>query len=242
MNIMNMRRQWVFPTVLSNYAMMGITCLLLTLAVSCTKDDYLRYNPDTASLRFVYTAAGNDSTVYSFGLYPGTVEGKVEIPFKLIGLSADEAREVVVEVVKEKTTAVENTDFIIQHCELPANAIEGVLEVTLKKNAELTTGSRWVTLRLCGNNHFGPAPVNEATFRIVITNELTVPDGWIFNEYSRVKHEFVILHTGVATDYNKWSTSEQIYWRGVLINALYEYNKAHPGKPLTDENGLVVTF
>ena len=59
---------------------------------------------------------------------------------------------------------------------------------------------------------------------------------------NRIKHQFVIQTLGIATDYDKWSTSESIYYTGIMVNALYEYNKAHPGEPLTDENGLVVTF
>ena len=85
-------------------------------------------------------------------------------------------------------------------------------------------------------------PVNENTYKIVLTNHLTEPAGWPFGEYSRIKHQFVIQTLGIATDYDKWSTSETIYYTGIMINALYEYNKAHPGEPLTDENGLVVTF
>lgn len=216
--------------------------LLLLVMASCSKDSYLRYDINVASLRFVYSPAGKDSTVYSFGLHPGVEEDIVEVPFKLIGISSSEPREVVVEVVKEKTTAIENNDFVIEPCRLPADTIAGSVKIKVKKNASLDAESRVVTLRLCSNNYFSEAPVNESMFKVVITNELAEPAGWIFNEYSRVKHEFVILHTGIATSYNQWSTSEQIYWKGVLIKALYEYNKAHPGEPLTDENGLIVTF
>ncbi|GAE23190.1 DUF4843 domain-containing protein [Bacteroides pyogenes] len=218
------------------------TGLLLLLTASCTKDGYLRYDTDVASLRFVYSPAGKDSTVYSFGLHPGVKEDIVEIPFKLIGISSSEPREVAVEAVKDKTTAIESNDFVIEPCRLPADAIAGSVKIKVRKNASSDAESKVVALRLCANNYFSEAPVNESMFRVVITNELAEPVGWIFNEYSRVKHEFVILHTGVATNYNQWSTSEQIYWKGVLIKALYEYNKAHPGEPLTDENGLVVTF
>ena len=77
---------------------------------------------------------------------------------------------------------------------------------------------------------------------IVLTNHLSAPTGWPFGDYSRIKHQFVIQVLGIATDYDKWSTSEVIHYTSVMIDALYEYNKAHPGEPLTDENGLVITF
>lgn len=99
-----------------------------------------------------------------------------------------------------------------------------------------------VAFRLCENENFKAAPINENTFSIVLTNHLSEPTGWPFGDYSRIKHQFVIQVLGIATDYDKWSTSEVIHYTSVMIDALYEYNKAHPGEPLTDENGLVITF
>ena len=145
-------------------------------------------------------------------------------------------------VVKEETTAQENDHFIIERSELPADSIKGILKVKVKKTPELENHNLVATFRLCGNENFAAAPVNENTYKIVLTNHLTEPAGWPFGEYSRIKHQFVIQTLGIATDYDKWSTSETIYYTGIMINALYEYNKAHPGEPLTDENGLVVTF
>ena len=145
-------------------------------------------------------------------------------------------------VVKEETTAQENDHFIIERSELPADSIKGILKVKVKKTPELENHNLVATFRLCGNENFAAAPVNENTYKIVLTNHLTEPAGWPFGEYSRIKHQFVIQTLGIATDYDKWSTSESIYYTGIMVNALYEYNKAHPGEPLTDENGLVVTF
>ena len=145
-------------------------------------------------------------------------------------------------VVKEETTAQENDHFIIERSELPADSIKGILKVKVKNTPELENHNLVATFRLCGNENFAAAPVNENTYKIVLTNHLTEPAGWPFGEYSRIKHQFVIQTLGIATDYDKWSTSESIYYTGIMVNALYEYNKAHPGEPLTDENGLVVTF
>ena len=216
--------------------------MLIVLLGGCQKDDYLEYNPNYASLRFVYSASGNDSIVYSFALHPDMEEDVVEIPFKLVGLVSAINREVKAEVVSTETTAKENEHFVIESCELPAEAMNGALKVRVKKTDELDTRNLYVVLRLCGNNHFVAAPINEDTYKIVLTNQLTEPTGWPFGEYSRVKHQFVIKVTGVATDYNKWNLSDRIYYTGMLVDALYEYNKQHPGNPLKDENGLLVTF
>jgi ABC-type oligopeptide transport system substrate-binding subunit len=39
-----------------------------------------------------------------------------------------------------------------------------------------------------------------------------------------------------------YTGSDRIYYTNVLVDALYQYNKQHPGEPLKDENGLLVTF
>lgn len=216
--------------------------LIIMMGTSCQKDDYLQYDSNYASLRFIYSVSGNDSIIYSFALHPDSEEGIVEVPFRLIGVASSVNRVVGVEIMPSVTTAKENDNFVVESCELPANAIEGTLKVLVKKTDNLDTKDLSVVLRLCENKNFAAAPIGEDTYKIVLTNQLTEPTGWPFGEYSRVKHQFVIKVTGVATDYNKWNTSDRIYYTSVLVNALYEYNKEHPGEPLTDENGLLVTF
>ena len=166
----------------------------------------------------------------------------MEIPFKLVGLAVGQARKIGVEVVKEETTAKENDHFVIETSELPADSIKGVLTIKVKKTPELEDHNLVATFRLCDNENFAAAPIHENTYKIVLTNRLTRPTGWPFGEYSRIKHQFVIQTLGIGTDYDQWSASESIYYRSIMINALYEYNKAHPGEPMLDENGLVVTF
>ena len=117
---------------------------------------------------------------------------------------------------QEETTAQENDHFIIERSELPADSIKGILKVKVKKTPELENHNLVATFRLCGNENFAAAPVNENTYKIVLTNHLTEPAGWPFGEYSRIKHQFVIQTLGIATDYDKWSTSESIYYTGIM--------------------------
>lgn len=209
---------------------------------SCSKDGYVQYDADYTSLRFIYTAQGNDSIVYSFALYPDKEEGMVEIPFKLVGLASGQTRGVKVEVIKEETTAKENDNFVVETSELPADSLKATLKIRVKKTPDLEDRDLAVKFRLGSNDYFAAAPIDENTYRIVLTNRLTQPKGWPFGEYSRVKHQFVIQILGIATDYDKWKRSELIHNTSILVDALYKYNKAHPGNPLTDENGLLVSF
>ncbi len=230
---------------MKDYIYIG-SLLLLILATailsSCEKDSYVKYETDYASLRFEYSAAGNDSIVYSFALHPDTKEGMIKIPFKLIGMAVSQNRTVGVEIVSDKTTAQEGEDFEIESNELLADSIAGFLQIKVKKTTKLDNSSLYIALRLSGNENFAAAPINGDTYRIVMNNILVEPTDWPFGEYSRIKHEFVIKVIGIATDYGKWSTSDRIRYTSQLNQALYEYNKKHPGDPLKDENGLPVAF
>lgn len=213
---------------------------LSTIISGCTAD-YLEYNQAIAALRFEYKD-GKDSVVYSFTLHPDKEEDIVEVPYQLMGYAMSADRVVGIEIDKAMTTAVEGQDFSIEKTILASEMISGRIPVTVRKSTALEQKNLVIVLRLCKNESFSEPPINEAIFRIVITNQLTKPDKWPFKEYSQVKHEFVIKVTGVGTDYDKWSGQELVYWTGVLTKALYEYNKNHPGNPLKDENGLLVTF
>ena len=116
------------------------------------------------------------------------------------------------------------------------------LIVKIKKSAEVETKDLVVKLRLCGNDLFAAAPIDAETFRIILTSKLAEPTGWPFGDYSVIKHKFVIQTIGIATGYEKWSTSDRIRYQGILTQALYEYNKAHPNDPLKDEDGMLITF
>ena len=219
---------------------MLIGAALALIAGSCT-DKYMEYDQNLAALGFVYTNA-SDSTVYSFVLHPGTTEGEIEVPFRLMGYPMPTDRTVGVEVDQAHSTAVEGKDFAIEPSILQADSVYGIIKVKVMKTAELDQKDLTATIKLKANESFAEPPVNEARYRILITNQLTKPDQWPFNEYSRVKHEFVIQVTGIGTGYGNWNGQQLVYWTGVLINALYEYNNSHPGNPLKDENGRLVTF
>jgi len=219
--------------------------LLLLVAVlfgSCKRDDYLSYDKSLAAMRFVYSSYGNDSTVYSFALHPDETEGEVEIGLKLIGLAASVDREYGVEVVQKETSAKENTHFSIVDKVLPSDALTCNMKIKVMKTADLDAQDMTITLCLCGNENFASAPIDAAIYRIILTNQLAEPTGWPFGDYSKVKHEFVIKVTGVATDYDQWDTSELLMWTNKLNEALYEYNKEHPTDPLRDEDGMLITF
>lgn len=219
-----------------------LACLTSVTLNSCDQNDYLQYDENQAYVGFAYPSYGNDSIVYSFALHPNVEEDIVKVPIKLFGYAASQDREVGVEVIESESTAKEGVDFVIEQKRMEANAYKDSLIVKIKKSAEVETKDLVVKLRLCGNDLFAAAPIDAESFRIILTSKLTEPTGWPFGDYSVIKHKFVIQTIGIATGYEKWSTSDRIRYQGILTQALYEYNKAHPNDPLKDEDGMLITF
>lgn len=216
--------------------------LVMIIAFTSCSDKYLEYDESLSSVRFVYNRALEDSVTYSFALHPGVNEDVIEIPLQLIGLTSSVDREVGVVIDNDKTTATENSNFTIERSVIPADSITGKLRVTVKRTPNLENETLVIAFKLSENGNFTASPINKSTFKIILTGKLIKPSDWPFNEYSRVKHEFVIKVTGKGTNYGEWNAQQLIYYLGELNKALYEYNKEHPGDFLTDENGLVVTF
>lgn len=219
-----------------------LACLTSVTLNSCDQNDYLQYDENQAYVGFAYPSYGNDSIVYSFALHPNVEEDIVKVPMKLFGYAASQDREVGVEVIESESTAKDGVDFVIEQKRMEANAYKDSLVVKIKKSAEVETKDLVVKLRLCGNGLFAAAPIAAESFRIILTSKLTEPTGWPFGDYSVIKHKFVIQTIGIATGYEKWSTSDRIRYQGILTQALYEYNKAHPNDPLKDEDGMLITF
>lgn len=219
-----------------------LACLTSVTLNSCNQNDYLQYDENQAYVGFAYPSYGNDSIVYSFALHPNVEEDIVKVPMKLFGYAASQDREVGVEVIESESTAKEGVDFVIEQKRMEANAYKDSLVVKIKKSAEVETKDLVVKLRLCGNGLFAAAPIDAESFRIILTSKLTEPTGWPFGDYSVIKHKFVIQTIGIATGYEKWSISDSIRYKGILTQALYEYNKAHPNDPLKDEDGMLITF
>lgn len=223
---------------------MVIGILFCSLVSSCEKPSEV-YNSELAAVRFFLDGAA-DSTVYSFALHPGIGEDTLQIPVQILGFTTSQSRQVKVVADNRKMTAIEGNDFDLMPCVIPADSIGGVQKVIIRKTAELNNEDRWISLKLTDSPDLAAGPVNELDYRIILTNQLIKPSDWLsqFGEYSRVKHEFVIKVTGKGTNYAEWKYQYQFltYYIGLLNNALYDYNNAHPGHPLVDENGIPIEF
>jgi hypothetical protein len=92
--------------------------------------------------------------------------------------------------------------------------------------------------------------VNEENHIVFIWSDvLSRPTNWselepFFGTYSNVKYRFMLENAGgvseFSTDTMSWAQLNSFRIR--FQNALNDYNAAHPGHPLTDENGNLVSF
>ena len=103
-------------------------------------------------------------------------------------------------------------------------------------------------MKVAANSDFQLGEVNNLWRKIIFTDRLSKPANWGFvGDYSVVKHQFMIETTGQKWDQDFFLEILPEYgllqfWVGTLKTNLINYNNAHPGNPLRDENGDLVIF
>jgi len=249
MNILNKVRKMAnqfLPFCL--FALLPLTGSLLT---SCENDGF--YYQDEARVRLVgedIWAVGSDSITFSFVTYPSeTTTMDISVDACIMGEVADYARTANLTVDASKTTASSSQYEMPTSVTIPAGENKATFTVTLKRDASLQSTTVRLYLKVAESNDFLVGD-NEGNHVIFIWNDvLSKPNNWseleeFFGTYSNVKYRFMLNNaggiSGFSTDTMTWA--ELMSYRIKFANALNEYNAAHPGNPLTDENGQLVTF
>jgi hypothetical protein len=119
----------------------------------------------------------------------------------------------------------------------------------LKRTEDLTTNTVSLCFKVVETNDFKAGVIEQNHFCIKWNDTLSKPKNWdtelleFFGEYSLVKYRFIIDTIGFGEFSAKtMSWSELTNYKIIMKTALDEYNDAHPGAPLKDENGQLVTF
>ena len=104
-------------------------------------------------------------------------------------------------------------------------------------------------VKVLESGDFKPGVNEENHITFIWTDVLSKPNNWadlepFFGTYSNVKYRFMLENLGdegeLSTETMSWAQLNSLRIR--FQNALNEYNAAHPGNPLTDEYGNLVTF
>jgi len=223
----------------------------MTLA-SCSSDEDFFYQ-DQPRVRLVgenIWAAGTDSVTFSFVAFTSDVtEQEIKVDAQIMGDVAQRDRTVNLTVVADKTTAAASQYTAPSQVTIPSGATKATFSVILKRTADLQSKSVRLYLKVGDSADFLTG-VNEENHVVFIWNDvLSKPNNWVdlepfFGTYSDTKYRFMLTNSGglgeFSTDSMTWAQLTSLRIR--FQNALNAYNDAHPGNPMTDENGQLVTF
>lgn len=225
--------------------------LSLLLWTSCENDGF--YYQDEARIRLEgpkIWALDTDSIEFSFLTYPAEfTEIQIDIEACIMGPVTDYDRTANLTVDKDRTTATSDLYTVPTSVVIPANTNKATFPVTLKRVALLQEKTVRLYVGVIPSEDFAVGN-NERNHILFIWNDiLSMPKNWDslkehFGEYSNVKYRFMLNNAGGVSSFDTETMSWSMLHNYNLIftNALNEYNAAHPGQSLTDENGVLVTF
>lgn len=235
------------------YSAAALLALASSLGLaSCSNDDFLYQ--DVARVRLVgpnnYTA-GSDSLTFTFATSASDVQEKVmEVDVEVMGNVADHDRTANISLDKSKTTASSDMYEFPHSVVIPAGKNKGTLAVTLKRSDLLQSKLAKLYLKVENSADFAVG-VNEQNHLLLIWSDMiSKPTNWdddlkeFFGDYSDTKYRFMLANAEGLSEFDtdNMSWGELQSYKIKFANALNAYNEAHPGAPLTDENGVLVTF
>ena len=195
---------------------------------------------DTDSIRFSFAAYQSVVQDYEF-VAKVYVTGKVAESDRKVGISVD-----------AKGTTASNSQFEFPNSVvIPKNQHYALLPIKIKRTADLTQKAVRLKLSINDQEQIKPGTNEWNSLNVIWSDILMKPINWgnlteFFTNYSDTKYRFIIdvLQIGDFTygQPNGMTWGQMNYYRLRVIQALQEYNAAHPGNPLTDENNQLVTF
>lgn len=225
----------------------------MVLLSACENDGF--YYQDEPRVRLVgdeLFTLGTDSLELSFTTYPSD-EVQIKVDACIMGNAVSYDRMVKIEVDADRTTAPSTLYSVPQTVVVPAGENKGTFNVTLRNAVELQKSTVALYIKIVGSDDFAVG-VNEENHLLMRWSDIVVrPLYWAdieehFGAYSNVKYRFMLdclMAKGFETTLDpatglNWADLHN--YSIVFANMLKDYNAAHPGAPLTDENGTLVTF
>lgn len=235
-----------------------IVPMLLLGAVSCENDG--KYYSDSDTLWLAGDSAQlakPDSVLYSFRLYDfSTQTADINLVVNVAGYAADRDRTFTLEVVADKTN-VAATDYKIGTLVVPKGAYKVTVPITANRTIpglDMTKTAAKLTLRVTGNENFGPGATEHKQYSIMWCDYLTQPPTWsnisyYIGPFSQARYKFIIDYTGY-TDFTEFSGNynKQFWLQSNCIRMLNEYNAdpANAGRPegwpYQNDNGQPLQF
>ena len=237
--------------------MMGMgSCLLLLSAsclTSCSSADEDFFYQDEPRVRLVgdYTwAVGSDSITFSFVAFGSEVtEMEMKVDAQIMGEVANRNRVVNLSADAAKTTAAANMYSFPSTVTIPAGEAKATFPVVLKRDASLASKTVRLYIKVDESGDFKSGVNEENHIMLIWSDVLSKPKNWndlepFFGSYSDSKYRFMLVNSDGAGEFSTETMSWALLnsYRIRFQNLLNDYNAAHPGNRMTDENGQLVTF
>ncbi len=116
----------------------------------------------------------------------------------------------------------------------------------LKRTGRLTSQNIRIVLAVANSDNFMKGPTSgrfSPLFKLIWNDQLVKPSSWpgAFGAYSAKKFRIIIDQTGY-TEFASMHVSVQYQVLFAAQDYVIKYNNEHPGDPLRDENGALVSF
>jgi len=226
------------------------SCLSVLLWTSCENDRFYYQDQPRARISGPYIwALGTDSLLFSFATTANDItEKQINMTLFVMGNVSNHDRTANITVISDKTIANNDQYSFPATVTVPANLDSISFPVILKRTGTLKNQTAKLYIAIAGSTDFAVG-VNEQNHFLFKWNDiLSKPINWdtvlkpFFGSYSDTKYRFMLSQTGVTEFTDKMSWAELQNYKIKVTNALNAYNKTHSSSPLTDENGILVSF
>ena len=221
------------------------------IALVACKNDPFYFNTE-ARIRMegpeIWTL-GTDSLEFSFANYSSTVSDTTfDVTVYVMGEASDADRTAEFETDPALSTAEAKMYTFPESVIIPAGSYSATLPVEVKRTEELQSTQVRLYIQVKENADFGVG-VNEQNHLLLKWSDiLSKPNNWddleeFFGVYSLTKYRFIVdvLNRGsFDTDVLSWAQMKN--YQIQLAEAVRLYNEEHPGDPLTNEDGNLITF
>jgi len=187
-----------------------------------------------------------DSVAFTFAIWPVTLKDTViTATVQIAGNLSDKDR--TFQVQADNTSTAVPTEYVLPSSfVIKANTTMTSFPIRIKHSTRLDANNTTVRLilNLVQNDNFKPG-VGYTRLRVIWSNILIKPAAWDANllysvgKWSKVKMQAVIDATGIRY-YAGLSYAQQYAIAASTLVYVTNYNAAHPGSPLLDENGVQV--
>ncbi|MCF0172395.1 MAG: DUF4843 domain-containing protein [Bacteroidales bacterium] len=230
-----------------------IPAIAFAAATLCACENESFLYQDTARVRLEADpiwSLGTDSLTFSFTtLGADIMEKEISVDAVIMGEVSNTARTANLAVGQARSTANSATYAFPAQVTIPAGESRATFTVTLRRSEEIKSVDAVLYLEVVPSSDFEPGVVESNHVIFKWNDKITRPTNWdslaeYFGSYSDTKYRFMLANVPSGTEFStdKMSWSQLMNYKVIFTNALNDYNAAHPGKPMTDENGVLVDF